>query len=160
MRQLGSLGRVLGVALLALLAVPAAAPAQQWPTKPIHVLNPWPPGGPADFIAQPVFEKLAEVTTLKRASAFPSLPAVAETLPGFEMNTWYGLEAPAGTPAPIVERVQKGIAAILKNPEIAERLRGAALEPEGTTPAERAAQLRDDVARWGKLVRDAGITPE
>jgi tripartite-type tricarboxylate transporter receptor subunit TctC len=326
MERLGLRRCAVAVALLAALACSSTAAAEAWPTKPIHVLNPWPPGGPADFIARPVFEKLGEVlgqplvldskpgangiiataavakaapdghtlllshigpmaispalqanlaydpvkdfapitqftsgptllvvrpelpvttvpelidyakknpakltyasvgqgstthlagemlrmmaaidivhvpykgaspvltdllggqvemafigpsaavphiqsgklraiavTTLKPASAFPSLPTVAATLPGFEMNTWYGLEAPAGTPTPIVERLQKEIAAILKRPEIAERLRGAGLEPEGTTPAEHALQIRDDVGRWRKLVRDAGVTAE
>jgi tripartite-type tricarboxylate transporter receptor subunit TctC len=100
------------------------------------------------------------VSTLKRSSVLPDLPTVAETLPGFEVNSWYGLEAPAGTPKAIVDRLYKECAAILKRPEIVERLKGAGLDPEGTTPEQHAAKVKADTERWAKIVKETGVRVE
>ncbi len=96
------------------------------------------------------------VTTLKRSSVLPDLPTVAETLPGFEVNSWYGLMAPAGTPQPIVDRLYKEVSAILKMPDIVERLKQGGLDPEGTTPAQHTAHIKDELARWAKVVKATG----
>src|SRR5690606_15348232 len=76
------------------------------------------------------------VTTLKRNPLVPDLPAIAETFPGFEVNSWYGVMAPAGTPQPIIDLLQKEVAAILKTPEITKMFESRGLAPEGTTPEQ------------------------
>ena len=96
------------------------------------------------------------VTTAKRSSVLPDLPTVAETLPGFEVNSWYGLMAPAGTPREIVDHLYKEGSAILKIPDIVERLKQGGLDPEGTTPAQHTAHIADERVRWAKLVKETG----
>ena len=98
------------------------------------------------------------VTTLKRSSVLPDLPTVDETLPGFEVNSWYGFMAPAGTPRPILDRLYAECARILKMPDIVERLKAGGLDPEGTTPEQHQAKIKDDIARWAKLVKETGVT--
>ena len=97
------------------------------------------------------------VTTLKRSAVLPDLPTVAETLPGFEVNSWYGVMVPAGTPKPIVDRLYTEIARILKSPEIVDQMKQAGLDIEGTTPEQHAAKIKDDISRWAKLVKATGV---
>lgn len=97
------------------------------------------------------------VTTLKRSSVLPDLPTVAETLPGFEVSSWYGLMAPARTPKKIVDRLYQEVAVILKMPDIVDLMRQSGLEPEGTTPEQYAAYIREELVRWAKLVKETGV---
>jgi tripartite-type tricarboxylate transporter receptor subunit TctC len=97
------------------------------------------------------------VSTTRRAGVLPDVPTVAETLPGFEVNSWYGLMAPAGTPPAIVNKLQHEVAEILKQPDIAARMRENGLDPEGTTPEEYAAKIRSDLVRWAASVKAAGL---
>ena len=97
------------------------------------------------------------VTTLKRSPVLPDLPALNELMPGFEVNSWYGMMAPAGTPKAIVQLLQRETAKALKAPDVNERLRAAGLDPVGNTPEEHAAQLRADLARWAKVAKTAKI---
>ena len=97
------------------------------------------------------------VTTLKRSAVLPDLPAMNETMPGFEVNSWYGMMAPAGTPKEIVNLLQREAAKALRNPEVVEKLKSFGLDPVGNTPEEHAAQLRADLERWGKVARAAKI---
>ena len=96
------------------------------------------------------------VTTLKR-SAVLDLPTMNEILPGFEVNSWYGMMAPAGTPKQIVQLLQRETAKALKAPDVVERLKSFGLDPVGSTPEEHAAQLKDDLVRWGKVARAAKL---
>ena len=98
-------------------------------------------------------------STLKRASAYPDLPTVAETLPGFEMNPWWGFMAPGGTPRPIVARLHREIVTVLRSPDYAARITQAGLEPEGSSPEEFAARLAADLVQWREVIRQAGIKP-
>jgi tripartite-type tricarboxylate transporter receptor subunit TctC len=93
------------------------------------------------------------VSTLKRSAVLPDLPAMSEVLPGFEVNSWYGMMAPAGTPKAIVSLLQRETAKILKSPDVQERLKALGLEPVGSTPEEHAKQLRSDLERWAKLAK-------
>ena len=97
------------------------------------------------------------VSTTSRAALLPNVPAVAETLPGFEVNSWYGLMAPAGTPPAIVNKLYQEVAQILKLPEIASRMKDNGLDPEGTTPEQYGAKIRADLVRWANSVKAAGI---
>ncbi len=98
------------------------------------------------------------VTTLSRSSILPDVPAVAELLPGFEVNPWWGLLAPINTPAPIVDRIQSELARILKDPAITDRLRQNGLEPEATTPKEFSARIASDIEKWREVARVNNIT--
>ena len=100
------------------------------------------------------------VTTLRRNAAFPDLPAVAETLPGFEVVAWFGLLAPAGTPPAVVARLNAESDKALKTPEVRERIAQAGSEAVGGTPEAFAKFLADDIAKWGRVTREAGITPQ
>jgi tripartite-type tricarboxylate transporter receptor subunit TctC len=97
------------------------------------------------------------VSTLKRSTLLPELPAIAETYPGFEVNSWYGLMAPAKTPAAIVDLLQKDVAQILTLPDIKKMMDINGLQPEGTTPAVYTEQIKKDLARWAAAVKAAGI---
>jgi len=101
------------------------------------------------------------VASLKRAAAAPALPTIAEQgFPGFEAVSWYALMAPAGTPADLVDKIAAASARALRDPAVRERLVGVGAEPVGNSPAELAAMLKREYARWGELIRKAGIRAE
>ena len=95
------------------------------------------------------------VTTLRRSAVLPEVPALNESMPGFEVNSWYGMMAPAGTPKEIVNLLARETAKALKLPDVVEKLKSFGLDPVGNTPEEHAAQLRADLDRWGKVARAA-----
>jgi tripartite-type tricarboxylate transporter receptor subunit TctC len=97
------------------------------------------------------------VSTQRRSTALPALPTVAETLPGFEVNSWYGMMAPAGTPRAIIDQVYRECAAALRSPEIAAGLRGQGFDVEATTPDQYAQKIADDLRRWGDLAQATHI---
>jgi tripartite-type tricarboxylate transporter receptor subunit TctC len=100
------------------------------------------------------------VTSGKRASGLPDIPAIAETVPGYEAIQWYGLLAPAGTPRDIVNKVQAETAKVLFLPEVKERLSADGAEPVGNRPDEFAAYIRAEFAKWGRVVKSAGVKLE
>jgi tripartite-type tricarboxylate transporter receptor subunit TctC len=93
------------------------------------------------------------VTTLKRSSIFPGVPTVAEALPGFEVNPWWGLMAPVGTPSQVIARVEQEMIRILKIPAIAAKLRESGLEPEGTTASAYGKVIAADIDQWREVVK-------
>ena len=98
------------------------------------------------------------ITGAARMEALPQVPTVAESgVPGYESTTWAALGAPARTPRPIVERLNKEIAAILQTPEVQELVREQGSITLGGTPEEAQSQLKAELAKFGKLFRDAGI---
>jgi tripartite-type tricarboxylate transporter receptor subunit TctC len=98
------------------------------------------------------------ISTLTRSPSAPDIPAVAETLPGFELNSWYGMMAPAGTPKPIVVRLNQELVRALKMPDVVEWMKQNGLDPAPTTPEEHAAYIRAEIAKWSKIVQAARIT--
>ena len=101
------------------------------------------------------------VTSLKRASAAPDVPTLAESgFPGFESSSWFGVLAPAKTPAEIVLKLQQEIAQVLKTPEVREVLTNLGAEPSGMSPDEFGKYFRVEIAKWGKVVRDANIVAD
>jgi tripartite-type tricarboxylate transporter receptor subunit TctC len=100
------------------------------------------------------------VTSLKRSTAVPDVPAIAETLPGYETIGWYGVVAPKATPAALVQFLSTAIAHGLQAPEVKERLAADGSEGVGSTPAELDRHMASEVARFRKVIRDAGIRRE
>ena len=98
------------------------------------------------------------VTSPKRVNLIPDVPTVAESgLPGFEVVGWFGIFAPAATPKPIVARLNKEINAVLRMPEMQRRFAAEGLIPGGGTSDELGAFLRAELAKWGVLIKEAGI---
>jgi tripartite-type tricarboxylate transporter receptor subunit TctC len=97
------------------------------------------------------------VTTRKRAQAFPNLPAIAETLPGFHVSNWYGLVAPARTPQPVIQFLYKNVVSVLTDADLRDRLEKEGSEVLGSTPKDFGAHIINEVQMWGKVIREAGI---
>jgi tripartite-type tricarboxylate transporter receptor subunit TctC len=97
------------------------------------------------------------VTSAKRSSALPALPAIAETLPGYEASGWYGAFAPAATPRERIAAINNDMNRAMRLPDVTQRLAGDGVEAVGVTPEQFGAYLRSEMAKWGKLVRQAGI---
>jgi len=101
------------------------------------------------------------VTGQRRSPLMPEVPTLDESgLPGYQAGSWYGMLAPAGTPRPIIVRLHDEIVRALAQPEVRERLAAEGAEVAGSTPEEFAAHIRSELARTGKLLRDAGIRLE
>jgi tripartite-type tricarboxylate transporter receptor subunit TctC len=98
------------------------------------------------------------VTSTKRLPSFPDVPTVSETLPGFEAVSWGGVMVPAGTPQPIINRLNTEILNILKMPDIAEKLNGLGAEIVGSSPQQFDAYVKSEIAKWGKVARDNQVT--
>ena len=96
----------------------------------------------------------------KRIPSLPDVPTLAETFPGFEVGSGVGLVAPAGTPAPIVETLNRASAEIIATPGFHQRMAAIGVDVVGTTPAQYAKIIADDYAKWSKVVPAAGIKPE
>ncbi len=97
----------------------------------------------------------------QRVPGYENVPAIAETYPGFELVGWFLMVAPAGTPSEIVQRVNREMDRILKDPETAQRLRGLGFFTEGAeTPEAVGEAIRADRAKWGRIVKEIGIEPE
>jgi tripartite-type tricarboxylate transporter receptor subunit TctC len=98
------------------------------------------------------------VTGRKRSPAVPELPTMVEAgVAGYEASTWYGVVAPASTPRDVVTKLNREIVAILRLPEVSERLSGEGAEPVGNAPEEFAKFMRAEIAKWGKVIKAAGI---
>lgn len=100
------------------------------------------------------------VTTAKRSPAIPDLPAIAEFVPGYESDNWYGFAAPAKAPAVIVELLHREIAAALLAPDVREKLAVEASQVVASAPKAFAAHIKSEVETWRKVILDAGIKPE
>ena len=102
--------------------------------------------------------KLLGVTEAKRSSLMPDVPTVAETVPGYELGVWYGLFGPAGMPKQLVDRLNDATNKALADPNVRTRMDGIGVEIVKATPEQFGKVLRDDAARYGKIIRDLGIT--
>ena len=105
--------------------------------------------------------KAIAVTGTQRSVLFPTLPTVAESgVPGYEVNVWFGMQLPAGTPKPLVERMNQDIGRVLKEPEIVKRFRDQGVEVIASSPAAFSQLLQSEVAKWTQVIRDANIKVE
>jgi tripartite-type tricarboxylate transporter receptor subunit TctC len=94
----------------------------------------------------------------QRSAALPEVPTVAEAgLPDFDVTTWYGLLAPSATPRPIIARINAELIRVMQEPELKERLMTMAAEPRTSTPEEFGSYIRQEIAKWGEVVRKAGL---
>ena len=101
------------------------------------------------------------VTSRKRASSMPDMPTIEEAgVPGYELTSWYGILAAAGTPRPIVDQLNAAIVKIVAMPDVQQKMIEGGSDPQSSTPDEFAARIRADVAKFGKVVKDAGIKME
>lgn len=100
------------------------------------------------------------VTTLKRTPLAPDLPPVADTLPGFESSTWFGLYGPKGLPAEVVNRVNTAANQALSDPEVRAKLTTLGIEPVTSTPAQFAKMVADDQAKWKRIIAERKIVNE
>ncbi len=100
------------------------------------------------------------VTTAKRWQGAQDIPAIGESLPGFEVNSWYGLLAPTGTPRDIITRLNTEVASSLREPDARARLFSIGAEPMSNTPEEFGAFIQSEMAKWAKVVKVAGIRVE
>ena len=97
------------------------------------------------------------VTGSERTPALPDLPTIAEAgVPGYEASTWYAMFVPAGTPQPVVERLNREVSAIVKSPEIRKQLSAVGIDPVGGTPDALAKYLRSELVKWGKVAKTSG----
>lgn len=104
--------------------------------------------------------KALAVTGEKRTPLLPNVPTVSETLPGVTTLQWFGMVAPAGTPADIVQKLNREIAAISKDPEVEQKLAAVGLESRISSPAEMTKFMENDLPKWPPLVKAAGLKPE
>jgi tripartite-type tricarboxylate transporter receptor subunit TctC len=102
--------------------------------------------------------RLLASTGAKRMKAMPNLPAIAETLPGYEVTQWMGVLAPANTPNDVVAKLNAEIGKALANPKVAAQLADVGADPQMTTPDEFGNYIRREIARWSKVVKAASIT--
>jgi len=100
------------------------------------------------------------VSSPTRSPFYPELPAIAETFPGFETQSWVAMFAPAATPKEIVERLHASLSRILADPGMAKRFEILGAEIVAGTPQALARVVRDDQAKWGKVIREKKITVE
>ena len=100
------------------------------------------------------------VTSAKRTPLAPELPAIAETLPGFESNTWFGLYGPKGLPAEIVAKVNQAANQALAEPDIKDRLTRLGIEGVGSTPAQFGQMVAQDAAKWKRIIAERKITAD
>jgi len=94
------------------------------------------------------------VTSRKRAPQLKDVPAVAETLPGFENLGWFGLMAPTGTPAAVIEKVHRDTARALEGADLRKRFDDIGMAPVGNAPADFAKAIREEAGRWAKVIRE------
>ena len=115
-------------------------------------------------VAQPYLKdgrlKPIAVTSAHRVAALPGVPTIGETLPGYDLTAWYGVLAPARTPKPITDKIHADISRILKSAEIQESFAQQGFVVVGSTPAAFAAQIRNSVDKFRRIVRDAKIQGE
>jgi tripartite-type tricarboxylate transporter receptor subunit TctC len=118
-------------------------------------------GGPTAMLQHVKSGKLRILafTTMERSRIMPDVPALSETVPGFEYALWLGVIAPAATPVPIVNKLSADLARVAKAPDVVQRLEADSVTMVGSTPAEFRKVIAAETARWKKVVQDTGIKP-
>ncbi len=98
------------------------------------------------------------VSGAKRSQSAPNLPTIAESgVPGYEFVSWNGVHVPAGTPKAVISKIQTELVKVVGMPDVRERMFGLGMEVAGSTPAELGALVKSDIAKWGKVIKEAGV---
>lgn len=101
------------------------------------------------------------ISGAKRSLAAPDIPTIAESgVPGYEVTTWYGVAAPAKTPRPIIDRLHSEILRALKSPDLQARFKDLGADPIGNTPEQATAYVQNEINKWAKVIKAAGIKGE
>ena len=147
---------LLGMTQMQMLHVPMNTPALNavYGGQTDLTMTPYTTGVPAAKVGK---SRALGVTLPRRLDALPDVPAIAETVAGYSGDAWHGVFAPAGTPQAIVDKLAADFTKVLAMPEVRKRLGDIGLEPVGTTPAQFAAIVRNDHAKWGQVIRNANI---
>jgi tripartite-type tricarboxylate transporter receptor subunit TctC len=144
-----------------IIHVPYRGSAPAYPdlmTAKVHVLFDNLPGA-IEFVRGGQLHALG-VTVAKRWPALPDIPAIGETVPGYEAAPWYGISAPKGTPADVVEILNTSVTAALANPKMQAKLAELGGIPMPMSPAEFGKFIADDTAKWAKVVKAANLSVE
>ncbi|NKE68091.1 tripartite tricarboxylate transporter substrate binding protein [Ramlibacter sp. RBP-2] len=105
--------------------------------------------------------KVIGVSGSQRAPLLPDAPTVAEAgVPGYEVNVWFGMQLPAGTPKPVVDKLNRDIVTLLKEPDVVQRFRNAGVEVVASTPADFSKLVHSEVNKWTSLIKEANIRIE
>jgi tripartite-type tricarboxylate transporter receptor subunit TctC len=104
--------------------------------------------------------KLLAVASAQRVPYLPNVPAMAETLPGFESAAWYAVVAPPKTPKAIVDKINADVSEALSQPDIREKLKNLSAEVYGGSPAKAGKYMSEEVERWGNVIKSANIKLE
>ena len=97
------------------------------------------------------------MTTAKRSPELPDVPTIAEAgVPGYEATSWFGLWAPAGTPAPVLDKLHSALTKVLQDPAVVKKIADQGGEVVIDTPAEFEAFIQSEAAKWGKVVKESG----
>ncbi len=94
------------------------------------------------------------------SSLFPQAQPIAQELPGYEAISWFGLLAPKGTPTDVVQKIQRDVAQVLKDPDVQQKIQGLGADPGGMPPAEFRARIQREIELWGRVAKAAKIQPE
>jgi tripartite-type tricarboxylate transporter receptor subunit TctC len=101
------------------------------------------------------------ILAAQRSPALPNVPTAAESgMPGYEVSSWYGVVAPAGTPREIITRLNGDLTKIMNSPDGKERVIGAGFDPMTSTPEQFSGFIKTELARGAKIIKAAGIQPE
>lgn len=105
--------------------------------------------------------KVIGVSGLQRSALLPEVPTVAESgVPGYEVNVWFGMQVPAGTPKPVVDKLNRDMVTLLTEPDVVKRFRDQGVEVVASTPEQFSRLVRSEVAKWTQLIREANIRIE
>ena len=104
--------------------------------------------------------RVLAVADQERVPQLRDVPAINETLPGYTAHVWFGLMAPARTPAPIVTKLSEELRTIMNLPDVRERLGSLGYQVKPTTPAQMTKLMADEYEKWGQVIKAAGIKPE
>ncbi len=104
--------------------------------------------------------KVLAVSSPQRLAVLPDVPTVAESVPGYDISGWQGMWAPAGTPEPIIQRLNQAMVKVIHRPEMQQRIKELGYEPLGTSPKEMADRIRTELKDWTAVIKQANISVE